>query len=68
MKGFGLIIVIRYTLLIGRPPFQTKDVRAIYKRIQQNRYEFPADSEISSSAKKLISKILETDPGESHLD
>ncbi|WWD22337.1 hypothetical protein CI109_106828 [Kwoniella shandongensis] len=54
--------VILYTLLIGRPPFQTKDVKAIYKRIRENRYEFPQDKEISSSAQELIMTILNTDP------
>lgn len=53
----------RYTLIIGKPPFQTKDVKAIYKRIKENRYEFPADKEISSSAQDLISIILNPEPG-----
>jgi hypothetical protein len=56
-------MVVRYTLLIGKPPFQTKDVKAIYKRIRENRYEFPADKEISQSAKDLIQEILNTNPG-----
>lgn len=55
----------RYTLLIGRPPFQTKDVKAIYKRIRENRYEFPADKEISATAQDLIMSILNPDPGQS---
>ncbi|KAL1412064.1 Cell cycle serine/threonine-protein kinase cdc5/MSD2 [Vanrija albida] len=54
--------VILYTLLIGKPPFQTKDVKAIYRRIRENRYEFPADKEISSSAMDLISSILNSNP------
>ncbi|WVQ80413.1 hypothetical protein IAT38_002518 [Cryptococcus sp. DSM 104549] len=54
--------VILYTLLIGKPPFQTKDVKAIYKRIRENRYEFPPDKEISSSAQELIMSILNTNP------
>lgn len=57
--------MIRYTLLIGKPPFQTKDVKAIYKRIRENRYEFPADKEISSTAKDLIMSILNPNPGRS---
>src|SRR5690349_5893041 len=43
-----------YTMIIGKPPFQTKDVKAIYKRIRENRYEFPPDKPISESAKDLI--------------
>jgi len=30
--------VIVYTLLIGRPPFETKDVKTTYKRIKMNAY------------------------------
>jgi polo-like kinase 1 len=55
-------------LLIGKPPFQTKDVKAIYKRIRENRYEFPVDKVISSSAQDLIMSILNTDPGKIPLD
>jgi serine/threonine protein kinase len=54
-------------MLIGRPPFQTKDVKAIYKRIKENRYEFPADKQISSPAQNLIMTILNHDPGMSPL-
>ena len=54
----------RYTLLIGKPPFQTKDINAIYKRIKENRYEFPEDKEISSSAQQLIMAILNPNPRE----
>lgn len=53
-----------YTLLIGKPPFQTKEVKAIYRRIRENRYEFPEDKEISASAQNLIMSILNTDPQE----
>lgn len=54
--------VILYTLIVGQPPFQTKDVKTIYRRIKENRYEFPADREISKSAQDLIMSILNTDP------
>ncbi|KAF8531148.1 Pkinase-domain-containing protein [Gautieria morchelliformis] len=54
--------VILYTLVVGRPPFQTKDVKAIYKRIRDNQYEFPTDREVSVDAKELIQQILTTDP------
>jgi serine/threonine protein kinase len=51
-------------MLIGKPPFQTKDVKAIYKRIKENRYDFPADKPISAAARDLITTILNPDPGE----
>ncbi|PPQ83030.1 hypothetical protein CVT26_012074 [Gymnopilus dilepis] len=56
--------VILYTLVIGRPPFQTKDVKAIYKRIRDNEYEFPTDRIISSAVQHLISSILTPDPSQ----
>lgn len=54
--------VILYTLLIGRPPFQTKDVKEIYTRIRDNIYEFPADRRISADARECIQSILTPDP------
>lgn len=54
--------VILYTLLIGKPPFETSDVKTTYKRIKMNAYNFPDNITISTQAKKLISKILNLDP------
>jgi len=50
--------VILYTLVVGRPPFQTEDIKAIYKRIRDNEYEFPTERIISSDVQHLISLIL----------
>jgi serine/threonine protein kinase len=52
--------VIMYTLLIGRPPFETSSVKSTYKRIRANSYEFPRHVVISSAAKQLISSILQS--------
>ncbi|KAH7929999.1 Pkinase-domain-containing protein [Leucogyrophana mollusca] len=54
--------VILYTLVIGRPPFQTKDVKDIYTRIRDNVYEFPAERYISSDCRDAIQRILTSDP------
>ncbi|GJE85129.1 Pkinase-domain-containing protein [Phanerochaete sordida] len=54
--------VILYTLVIGRPPFQTKDVKAIYKRIRDNEYEFPADRIVTREVQELVQQILTPDP------
>ncbi|GJJ15054.1 hypothetical protein Clacol_009329 [Clathrus columnatus] len=54
--------VILYTLIVGRPPFQTKDVKEIYKRIRDNQYEFPTDRQVCSNVRALIQQILTTDP------
>ncbi|KIM34660.1 hypothetical protein M413DRAFT_33120 [Hebeloma cylindrosporum] len=72
--------VILYTLVVGRPPFQTKDVKAIYKqvllylyldranessrRIRDNEYEFPTERVISSAVQHLISQILTPVPSQ----
>jgi len=54
--------VIIYTLLIGKPPFETSDVKTTYRRIKMNAYSFPDHITISSPAKDLITKILNLDP------
>ena len=33
--------VIIYTLLIGKPPFETAEVKSTYKKIKMNNYSFP---------------------------
>lgn len=55
--------VIMYTLLIGKPPFQTKEVNAIYKKIKENTYEFPESILISSSSKNVVQSLLHSRPG-----
>ena len=55
--------VIIYTLIIGKPPFETRDVKTTYKRIKMNAYTFPESAIISEAAKNLIAQILVLDPG-----
>lgn len=54
--------VVIYTLIIGKPPFETPDVKTTYKKIRMNSYSFPDHVPISDSAKNLITKILNLDP------
>ena len=54
--------VIVYTLIIGKPPFETTDVKATYRRIRQNSYSFPEHVSISDPARNLITSILTGDP------
>jgi polo-like kinase 1 len=54
--------VIIYTLLIGKPPFETSDVKTTYKKIKQNNYCFPESPKISPQAKDLVKTILTLDP------
>jgi len=61
---FWAIGVIIYTLIIGRPPFETEDVKETYKRIQENNYSFPNHIYISEEAKDLIEKILVMNPAD----
>ena len=53
--SFGVLL---YTMLVGRPPFETKEVKTTYRRIKMNLYAFPENIEISKEAKDLISSIL----------
>ena len=67
-KGHGYEVdiwsvgVIIYTQLIGKPPFETPDVKATYKKIRSGQYAFPEHVSISESARDLITKILQLDP------
>ncbi|KAF5375726.1 hypothetical protein D9615_009350 [Tricholomella constricta] len=54
--------VILYTLVVGRPPFQTAEVKDIYKRIRDNLYDFPPERAISTGAQSLIEQILTPNP------
>jgi polo-like kinase 1 len=47
--SIGIII---YTMLIGRPPFESNNVKLTYKRIKANNYSIP--DELSSDTKSLI--------------
>jgi len=64
--SFGVDIwslgVIIYTLLIGKPPFETSDVKTTYKKIKMNAYSFPEHIPISDAARDIITSILQLDP------
>ena len=51
--------VIMYTLIVGKPPFESKDVKSTYKRILANSYQFPDHTIVTSDAKNLIRKMLQ---------
>lgn len=50
--------VIIYTLLLGKPPFETADVKTTYQKIKKNQYGFPEHIKVSKQVKSLISNIL----------
>jgi len=51
-------------MLIGKPPFETSEVKKTYQRIKRNIYHFPDSSiiKISQNAKNLIESLLVSDP------
>ena len=51
--------VILYTLLVGKPPFESKDGKSTYKRILSKTYAFPDHTYVGLDAKSLIRKILQ---------
>ena len=56
------ILLSRYTMLVGKPPFQTKDVKAIYKKIKSLEYEFPKNVMVPEQAVDLVQTILDREP------
>lgn len=56
--------VIMYATLYGKPPYESKDVKATYQRILNNEYSFPTNIKVSDSAKHLIASLLQTNPAD----
>ena len=55
--------VLIFTLLYGKPPFESKDVKATYKRILSNNYAFPEHAQDSNeNPKALIRHMLQNCP------
>lgn len=56
--------VIAYALAVGRPPFETNDVKTTYTKIKNCNYSYPDDPNINVSeyARSFISKMLQRDP------
>lgn len=46
----------RYTMLLGRPPFETTNLKETYRCIREARYSLP--SSLSLQAKQLIASLL----------
>ena len=54
--------VILYTILVGKPPYEAKDVKATYHRILANEYSFPDHANLSWNVKDLIGCMLQSNP------
>uniref|UniRef100_UPI00358F74AD serine/threonine-protein kinase PLK1 isoform X2 n=1 Tax=Myxine glutinosa TaxID=7769 RepID=UPI00358F74AD len=52
---------IMYTLLVGKPPFETVSLKETYTRIKRNEYTLPHT--LNAAAGKLIKCMLRGDPG-----
>nr|CAD7424046.1 unnamed protein product [Timema monikensis] len=53
---------IMYTLLIGKPPFETSSLKETYSRIKKCDYFIPSSVKLSAPALKMITNTLQTDP------
>ena len=53
-------LYFRYTLLVGKPPFETSSLKDTYQRIKRNEYHIP--SIVSPEARMLITKLLRPNP------
>lgn len=53
---------ILYTLLVGKPPFETSSLKDTYTKIKKNDYNIP--NHLSSQAANLLRRLLADDPTE----
>ena len=53
--------VICFTMIVGKPPYESTDVKSTYRRILANEYSFP-EGKVSTLARELIRSMLQTDP------
>ncbi|RWS29690.1 serine/threonine-protein kinase PLK1-like protein, partial [Leptotrombidium deliense] len=51
---------IVYTLIVGKPPFETSELKDTYKRIRHNEYHIP--SFVPHEVRVFIQKMLQSDP------
>ncbi|KAF4072491.1 hypothetical protein AMELA_G00263610 [Ameiurus melas] len=53
---------VMYTLLQGKPPFETNNLKETYRCIKEARYSLP--SSLSIAARQLIASMLSRDPAD----
>jgi polo-like kinase 1 len=53
---------IMYTLLFGRPPFETSNIDSTYQRIRKNEYRMSSSVNVSEPARNLIRWMLAASP------
>jgi len=54
--------VILYTILVGRPPFESPEVKTTYRRIRGCQYSFPDGLPMSLEAQDFIRGCLKVEP------
>ena len=54
--------VVLYALVVGKPPFETPEVKMTYEKIKKVIYQFPEQVPLSDNVKNLITKIFNVDP------
>lgn len=59
---YWAIGVILYTLVCGRPPFESSEVKQTYKKIRACSYAFPEQVPLSDNLKDFVKKCLVVDP------
>ena len=52
----AVVLMSRYAMLCGRPPFETSTLKETYERIVSNRYTVP--SHVTPAARDLIGRLL----------
>lgn len=61
---FWAIGVILYTLVCGRPPFESSEVKQTYKKIRAGTYQFPDHINLGEPLKDFVKKCLKVPPQE----
>jgi polo-like kinase 1 len=59
---FWAIGVILYTLVCGRPPFESSEVKQTYKKIRACTYHFPEHLPLGEHLKDFVRKCLKVEP------
>lgn len=54
--------VVLYALVVGKPPFETPEVKMTYEKIRKGIYSFPEQVSLSDNVKNIITKIFNLDP------
>lgn len=54
--------VVLYAMVVGKPPFETPEVKMTYEKIKKVIYSFPEQILLSENVKNLITKIFNADP------